>query len=79
MNWIFSLYVAILFFLLTPGILLSLPPKGGKYVVAIVHAIVFAVVLHFSGSFISSCSDKLSPVTPVVKEGARGRRVPNMF
>jgi hypothetical protein len=71
MNWVFSLYVAILFFLLTPGILLSLPPKGGKYVVAIVHAIVFAIVLHFSGSFISSCSANLSSVKPVVKENMK--------
>ena len=52
MNWVYSVFVAVLFFLLTPGILLSLPPKSSKYVVAFVHAIVIAVVLHFSGSFI---------------------------
>lgn len=41
---IVSLYTAILFFILTPGILLTLPPKGGKYMVAAVHALVFAFV-----------------------------------
>ena len=35
-----------LFVLLTPGILLRLPQKGSKWKVAIVHGIVFAVVMH---------------------------------
>ena len=38
------LFVAALFYVLTPGILLTLPPKGSKMVVALTHAIVFAVV-----------------------------------
>lgn len=40
---------AILFFLLTPGVLLSLPPGGGLYVVAATHAVVFALVHKFVG------------------------------
>ena len=48
MSLIVSLYAAILFFILTPGILLSLPPKGGKYTVAAVHALVFALVFYFT-------------------------------
>ena len=39
-----TLFVAALFFVLTPGILLSLPPNGSKVTVAITHAIVFAIV-----------------------------------
>ncbi len=42
------LYVFLLFFILTPGILLRLPPKGSKYTVALVHAAVFALVYHFT-------------------------------
>jgi len=38
------LYTAFLFFVLTPGIVLSLPPKGSKVVVALTHAVVFALV-----------------------------------
>jgi len=34
----------ILFFILSPGVLLRLPPKGHKFTVAIVHAIVFSVL-----------------------------------
>ena len=39
-----SLFVAVLFFLLTPGVLVSLPPKSSLYTKAAVHALVFAVV-----------------------------------
>ena len=42
------IYLALLFFVLTPGILLSLPPGGSKLTVAAVHAVVFAVVYHFT-------------------------------
>jgi hypothetical protein len=39
-----SLFVAVLFFVLTPGVLLRLPPGGSKMTVAAFHAVVFAVV-----------------------------------
>jgi hypothetical protein len=41
-------YTALLFFLLTPGILLTLPPKGKKITVAVVHAVVFGLIFCFS-------------------------------
>lgn len=40
------LFSILLFFVLTPGILVKLPPKGSKYIVAITHAILFAVIHH---------------------------------
>jgi hypothetical protein len=39
-----TLFVAALFFVLTPGIIVKLPPGGNKYIVAAVHALVFAIV-----------------------------------
>ena len=42
-----SVFVAVLFFVLTPGVLLRLPPGGSKLAVAATHAIVFAAVLAF--------------------------------
>lgn len=39
-----SLFVAVLFFVLTPGVLLRLPTGGSKLMVAGVHALVFALV-----------------------------------
>jgi len=44
MNWIMFIYAALLFFVLTPGILITLPPKGKKMIVAAVHAIIFGLV-----------------------------------
>lgn len=43
-----SAFVAILFFLLTPGILVSLPRKGNKFVVAATHAVIFSLVFHLT-------------------------------
>ena len=40
------LYIA-LFFLLTPGVLVTLPPGGSKYMVALVHALIFGLVTMF--------------------------------
>jgi amino acid permease len=48
MNWICTIYAALLFFVLTPGILVTLPPKSSKLVVAGFHAVVFALVYHFT-------------------------------
>ena len=42
------LFIAILFFVLTPGILLTLPKGGSKIKVALVHALIFAVLFHFT-------------------------------
>ena len=43
-----SLAIAALFFMLTPGVVVSLPPGKGKFVVAATHAVIFALVFHFS-------------------------------
>lgn len=48
MNIYMSIYLALLFIVLTPGVLLSLPPGGSKLVVAATHGIVFALVYHFT-------------------------------
>ena len=44
MQLLMTAFVAVLFFALTPGILVTLPPKGSKVIVALTHAIVFAVI-----------------------------------
>jgi hypothetical protein len=52
MNLAVALYSALLFVILTPGVLLRLPSNGRKLVVAGVHSIVFAIVLYFTAGFI---------------------------
>ena len=46
MNVYITLLTALLFFVLTPGVVLTLPKGGDKMTVAAVHALVFAVVYH---------------------------------
>ena len=46
-NWVMTFFMAALFFVLTPGVLLSLPRKGSKLMVAATHALVFAVAFYF--------------------------------
>ena len=52
MNWVMFLFLALLAFLLTPGILISLPPKSSKKVVAATHALVLAAVYALTHKFV---------------------------
>ena len=52
MNLIVAIYSAILFFVLSPGVLLRLPSNGSKMTVAGVHAVVFAGILYFTAGFV---------------------------
>lgn len=44
MNMLMTLYVVVLFILLTPNILFHLPPGGDKMTVTLVHALIFGLV-----------------------------------
>jgi hypothetical protein len=43
-----SLFIGLLFFLLTPGVLVSLPPNGSTVIQAMFHAVIFAIVYHYT-------------------------------
>jgi hypothetical protein len=45
------LYCAVLFFVLTPGILVSLPKGGSKVTVAATHALIFATICYATRRF----------------------------
>ena len=59
-NLCMSLFVAALFYVLTPGILVSLPPRGSKMVVALTHAVVFAVVYALAHKMVSNACKKMN-------------------
>ena len=59
MNIIVALYAALLFFILTPGILLRLPKNGSNNVVTATHALFFAVILYFTQSIVWRFSSSL--------------------
>jgi hypothetical protein len=42
------LYVFLLFFLLTPGVLLTIPLSKSKLLAAFVHALVFTLIYHLT-------------------------------
>jgi hypothetical protein len=52
MNVLFTVYAFVLFFVLTPGVLLRLPHRGSKVMVAFVHGLVFAAILVVSGHYV---------------------------
>jgi len=52
MKWMILSFV--LFVLLTPGILLTLPPKGSKLTVAVVHGVVLALLFCMAHKYFNS-------------------------
>ena len=76
MNWVITIYVALLFFALCPGVLVSLPPKRGKFTVAAVHAFIFAIVWHFTHKFVLLTSMRMSRPEGF-QEGAENSTKPN--
>jgi hypothetical protein len=52
MNFYMDLYMVALFFVLSPGVLLTLPKGGSRLMVAAVHAVVFATIYHFAGPMV---------------------------
>jgi hypothetical protein len=43
-----------LFYVLSPNVLLRIPPTGSKHVVAFVHAIVFAIVYYYTSGYVNA-------------------------
>ncbi len=52
MNVFMFLYLAVLAFILTPGVLLRLPPGGSPMVVAATHALVLSLVFCLSSKML---------------------------
>jgi hypothetical protein len=59
--WV-TLYAAVLFFVLSPNVLLRLPPKGGKFLVAGVHAIIFALIFYLTHNLVWQMTSNLEGV-----------------
>ena len=63
------LFVAVLFFVLTPGVLVKLPPKSSPLVVAGTHAIVFALVFTLTHKIVWEWGIRNGYVQKKVSEG----------
>jgi len=69
MYFIVSFYAACLFFILTPNVILRIPPKGNDIVVAVVHTCIFALIYNFTNKFVWTFS--LGWINSLKKEGFR--------
>lgn len=58
-HWLVLVYLIALFFVLTPGVLVTLPPGQSKLVVALFHALVFGLVWKLTNRFVSSMAMKM--------------------
>ena len=47
----------VLFVILTPNVLIRLPPKSGKYIVAATHAFIFILIWYIAHKYIWSFSE----------------------
>jgi len=65
-------FTVILFVLLTPGVVLSLPPKGTLLTMAVVHGLVFALIYHFSHKAVSTLSSQMDGYDDMEGEKASG-------
>ena len=67
-----TLFVAALFVLLTPGVVITLPAKGTLLQKAAVHGLVFAVVYHYTHKTVWSLVQgfQVAPPAPAVTCGA---------
>lgn len=65
MNLFVAILAAVLFFALTPNILLRIPKNGSKYTVAAVHAVVFVIAFWLIHSLLKwiarKSTEKFSP------------------
>jgi hypothetical protein len=62
-----------LFFILTPGIALTIPPKSNKSVVALVHALVFATVWHFTNKLVWHATEGFDVSPNITKLNKKGQ------
>lgn len=58
MNLFMIAYIVILFMLLTPNMLVRLPPNGSKMTVALVHALIFGLVLTTTSKTVMKLTNK---------------------
>ncbi len=59
MGIVMFLYFAALFYLLTPGVLITLPEGASQRTVQLTHAAVFAVVVLFTKGYVWKWAQKL--------------------
>ena len=68
MNLVIAIYMVVLFFVLTPGILLTRPSGASKKMVALTHGIVFVAIWWLTHKYVWKLSLKLEGMTNPTKK-----------
>jgi hypothetical protein len=74
-NLLMTAFTALLFVVLTPGILVTIPPKGSKFVVALTHGVIFALLYHLTHKAVHHLTKKMEGfqdqyvLPPAIKNG----------
>jgi preprotein translocase subunit SecG len=63
MNILLFIILVVLFVLLTPGVLVYLPPKSSKLTTAITHGVIFAIIWSLTHKFLSRTTSRLTSMT----------------
>ena len=86
LNFLMTAFVALLFVAFTPGMFFTFPTKGSKFIIALFHGTIFALVLHFTYRIVrrltgsktegfdddvTSTSDDSTPPPPVAPRHGR--------
>ena len=67
-----SVFIVLLFFVLTPGIYVTIPRRGSKWTVALVHGVLFALVLYIANTFIFKAYEGFATVCGIGKPCPKG-------
>lgn len=71
MNLTVLIFSTVLFFVLSPGVLVTIPKNGSKITASAVHAVVFGIIFHFSHNFIMQLSEGFKEGSQI-KRGKKG-------
>jgi len=63
MNILLFLILVVLFVLLTPGILVYLPPKSSKLTTAITHGVIFGIIWSLTHKFLWRTTSRMTSMT----------------
>lgn len=69
----YFIILAVLFVLLSPGILVTLPPGGSKLTVVMTHAVIFVIVYVFAHKLFSHISFNYEPFYEGTNQSQRGK------
>jgi len=71
MNWLVALYLAVLFYALSPNVLVRLPPNGNKMTVTATHAVIFGVIVYLTTKMVWRLSMSLGIYEGMATKGGK--------